>query len=68
MKVLDDVVDSKTFDKQKDPTVFGAIAISIATYQILEGWDEPNSTIDFVDNETQKVLASKSIPEDVSKE
>ena len=61
-------VDSKTFDKQKDPTVFGAIAISIATYQILEGWEEPKSTIDFVDNDTQKVLASKSIPEDVSKE
>ena len=61
-------VDGDKFDKQKDPTVFGAIAISIATYQILEGWDEPKSKVDFVDNDTQKVLATKSIPDDVSKE
>lgn len=61
-------VDGDKFDKQKDPTVFGALAISIATYQILEGWNEPKSTVDFVDNDTQKVLATKSIPDDVSKE
>lgn len=61
-------VDSDKFDKHKDPTVFGALAISIATYQILKGWDEPKSTVDFVDNDTQKVLATKAIPDDVSKE
>lgn len=61
-------VDADKFDKSKDPTVFGALAISIATYQYLQGESEAKSKFEFIDEKTDKVLVTKSIPDDVSKE
>ena len=61
-------VDAKKFDEQKDPTVFGALAISIATYQYLKGESDAESKVEFIDHKTEKVLVTKSIPDDVSKE
>lgn len=61
-------VDPKKFNEKTDPTVFGALAISIATYQYLQGETEAESKFEFIDEKTDKVLVTKSIPDDVSKE
>lgn len=61
-------VDPKKFNEKKDPFVFDALAVPIATYQILNGIDEPKSEVVFVDSETGKTLVTKKIPADVPKE
>lgn len=61
-------VDPKKFNEKKDPFVFDALAVPIATYQILNGIDEPKSEVVFVDSETDKTLVTKKIPADVPKE
>ncbi len=61
-------VDAKKFNEKKDPYVFDALAVPIATYQILNGIDEPKAEVVFVDSETDKTLVTKKIPADVPKE